>query len=156
MFKVIIDTNVFASVFNPNSHDFDNFEPVRNCITSPRCHGILVYGGTKFRDEMRAFGERKRIFKILRDSRRLLELADDEVNILCATLKQKEPCDRFNDEHIIACAILSKCNVIVTNDKRADKYIKDQDCKFYPHSNERPKIYRYKAKHYKVFYGCCR
>jgi hypothetical protein len=156
MFRVIIDTNVFDSVFNSNSRDFDNFYPVRNCITSPKCHGVLVYGGRKFRNELSSFSDRKRIFKILRDAGRLEELDDSPVDKLCERLKRLEPCKRFNDEHLIACVILSGCKVIVTDDKRADKYLKDPQGRFYSHPNDRPKIYRYRARHYKIFSDCCK
>lgn len=156
MFKVIVDTNVFTSVFDPATLNFDNFDVVRNCITSPRCHGILVYGGTKFRKELSSFTIRKKIFKILRDAGRLEELDDNTVDDLEKKLKQIEPCNRFNDEHLVACVILSGCKVIVSDDQRADKYIKDQECKFYPTPRWRPKIYRDKSRHSKIFDNCCK
>jgi predicted nucleic acid-binding protein len=156
MFKVIVDTNVFGDVFNPDLKNFNNFHPVRNCITSPKCKGILVYGGSKFKHELSSFSYRKKIFKILRDIGRLQELDDSQVDNLCNKLKRIEPCRAFNDEHLIACVILSGSKVIVTDDKRADRYLKDDHEKFYNHPSERPKIYRDRKKHFKIFSDCCK
>ncbi len=153
---IIIDTNVISIVFNVMSKKHDNFKPVYRCITDINCNGIMVYGGTKYIKELTSTLHQKynRLFVQLRNIGRLQELDRDKVDRLEKGLKIIEPCKNFDDEHIIACIILSGCKLKVTDDKRADKYIKDEGNKFYTSPKMKPKIYRYRSIHEKMIEKC--
>src|SRR3989442_13231578 len=48
---LVVDTNVFSSVFRPDSCNHAEFAPVLSWITVGP--GFLVYGGTRFNDELK-------------------------------------------------------------------------------------------------------
>lgn len=153
---VIIDTNVVDIVFNPFHSRFSNYKPINKCITDINSRGIMVYGGTKFIKELGTRLDRKynKLLIELRNIGRLLELERKEVDNLGIKLKRIEPSRNFNDEHIIACVILSGCRLIVTDDKKADKYIKDEKNQFYCSPKIKPKIYRYIKVHERLLRNC--
>jgi predicted nucleic acid-binding protein len=151
---IIVDTNVIDIVFNIDHKNFNNFEPVYKCIVD--CRGIMYYGGSKFKKELGTKLDIKynKLFKELRNVGRLRELNEVKVNNCEKKLKKIEPCKNFDDEHIIACIILSQCEVVVTNDKRSDKYIKDEKKQFYMSRSMKPKIYRYRNQHERLLKNC--
>lgn len=50
--KILIDTNVINSVFNPNSTKHPEYKPVLSCLIDPDKSGIMVYGGTRYKKEL--------------------------------------------------------------------------------------------------------
>ena len=48
---IIVDTNCFANVFSRNATRHNEFEPVLNWIL--RGKGKLIYGGTKYKTELK-------------------------------------------------------------------------------------------------------
>lgn len=54
-------------------------------------------------------------------------------------MKKIEPGKNFNDEHLVAIVISSRCAVVCTDDKIAMSYLKKR--KFYPKKIRTPKIY---------------
>ncbi|MGL4597997.1 MAG: hypothetical protein ACRCYO_10725 [Bacteroidia bacterium] len=140
--KIIVDTNVLSDVFDPNAENHDAYKPVKRCIVE--CKGVLVYGGTKLTGEYsKKINLLGKLLIELKNKRKILALNKDEVDGLESSLTQKVNNPNFDDPHIISCAILSKADLICTNDKRADKYIKDKS--LYPKRVSPPKIYRSKT-----------
>src|ERR1700690_3851944 len=117
---IVIDTNVFATVFNKNCKMHNEFEPVRYWITQGEGH--VVYGGSKYKKELKTAYKYLRIFKLLKDARRAFEIKAAVVDAEEARLKRITSGTDCNDQHIIAIFIASGCRLFCSVDNRADKY----------------------------------
>ncbi len=141
---IVLDTNVFASVFNETSKMHIEFEPVRYWITAGEGHA--VYGGSKYKKELKEAYKYHRIFRLLKDARRAFEIKEEIVDAEETRLKRITTGTDCNDQHIIAIIIVSGCRLFCSADNHADKYIKNKA--FYPSGIKRPLIYRNrKQKH---------
>lgn len=140
---LIIDTNVFGSVFNKNSKYHEQFEPVLNWIVYGK--GKVVYGGDKYINEM-VKANYVGLFKLLSRSRKVIRLPDQRVNEIQNDLESKNSDPKFNDPHIVSIVIASKCKIVCTEDRESHAYIKDPS--LYPKGTKPPKIYSNKSHKY--------
>lgn len=140
--NIIIDTNTINYVFDRTSVHHKNYKPILDCITNRTSNHTMIYGGDKFLKELRHFLKKyAKLLSELRNLRKIEELPKDKVNKLCVKIKKIEPCKDFDDEHLIACIILGKCKLVVTEDSRSHKYIKDENGIFYSSPKDKPSIY---------------
>ncbi|MBF0541786.1 MAG: hypothetical protein HQK91_10100 [Nitrospirae bacterium] len=135
---VVIDINVFPHVF---IEKLNEYTPLKKWITIG--NGKLVYGGTKYINELRQMSKYRKFLIRLRKARRLVEVDCLKVDNQEKLLIDKNLND-FDDPHIIAIIIVSGCKLICTDDKRSYQYIKYKD--IYPKNFELPKIYSPKTK----------
>lgn len=134
---VVIDTNTFGSVFNRTSSEHEEFAPVLNWITNGK--GKIVYGGTKYREELRNTVKYLKIFGQFAKKRKVVLIDDNAVDQYQTTLESIESHRDFDDPHLVAICYVSKCRIICTNDKRAIPFLTRK--KFYPNNSPRPKLY---------------
>jgi hypothetical protein len=137
-------------VFEGDNKRHEKFVPVLKWITEGK--GYMIYGGTKYDTEL---GKTTKILNIvvqLRKQRRAVHLSTAKVDALAATLKQKYPDPQFNDEHIVALVIASRCCVVCTDDNVAIAYLKRTDIFSGYDGVSCPKIYRGHKKHKDL---CC-
>lgn len=131
---------VINSVF---SQDI-KYADIREYIICPKngC-GVMSFGGTKFQKEYKHFIEKNtQLLKDLKSLGRLNILDSISVDKKCLELKKIYPTTDFDDEHIIACIILGKIELIVTKEKRACKFIHDKQNKLYASPKLKPYIYK--------------
>ena len=136
---LIIDSCCFHCVFDLSSKRHAEFSPVLEWIT--KGDGKLVYGGQKYKRELRRQPKYLRFLASLRVAGHLVEVDDKEVDRLALTIRKKVLEPDFDDEHLVALVIVSGCRVVCTDDKRADKYLRQKA--LYPKQVKRPSIYRY-------------
>jgi hypothetical protein len=147
---LVIDANCFALVFEPRTRGHEKFVPVLNWIT--KGSGRMIYGGTKYNTELGRATKVLGIVKELSTQRRTVQLPNASVDRIAAALKVKFPEPAFDDEHIAALVIASRCCVVCTNDEVAASYFKRVDM-FSDYADvERPKIYKGDKRHKKL---CC-
>ena len=135
---IVIDTNTLALVFNQNTVGHEEFEPVRKWVTTGPGH--VVYGGTKYKEELSRAYRYLRMFRLLKDARRACEIDQNMVDVEHARLDQKTAGTGCNDQHIIAIFVVSACRLFCSHDTCADKYIRDKS--LYPKKHPPPSIYR--------------
>lgn len=145
---LVVDTCCLASVFDPKSKHHREFIPVLRWITVGK--GRLVYGGTKYNLELKKATKFLRILLELQRQGRVIQVAGDRVDAVAATLKAKIPDPKFNDEHIAAIVIVSRCRIVCTNDDIAISFLR-RAALFAPYKLKRPKIYRHR-QHLRL---CC-
>jgi len=143
---LIIDTNVFGSVFNKRAKEHTQYAPVIKWLITG--NGKMIYGGTKYNDELRGSLYRRMLAELAR-SNSLVKIPSDPVDKYAADLKVRVPDKAFDDEHIVALVAISKCCVVCTDDKKSLRYLKRLD--LYPRGVNPPKIYKRKS-HAKL---CC-
>ena len=150
---VIIDTNVFGDVFEKESKNHDDFEPICRWISEG--FGRIVYGGSKYKSELNQATKYLKLFKHYNDARRIIKLSDEEVDriekMISKELEEEiNPIiskhdleNKFNDPHIVSIAIVSKCRIVCTKDKGLSHFLKMS--RFYPQGAGIPKIYKNKS-----------
>ena len=136
---LIIDTNIFHSVFNADAKEHHHFGPVRKWLSTGK--GKMVYGGDKYNRELKG-GKYVAIITELGRRGSLVKIPAGPVNRYASELKIKVPEPAFDDEHLVALVAISNCRVICTRDKRAFPYLKRRD--LYPKGVKPPKIYQHK------------
>ncbi len=134
---IIIDINAFASVFQSNSADHNDFRPVLEWICKGK--GKIVFGGTKYKEELKSAYKYLRIFRQFDAARKLVKIDDQSVDNEQARLESIIEHSDYDDYHIIAIIIVSGCKLICSKDSRAYPYFKNRT--LYPKKFERPRIY---------------
>jgi len=137
---IVIDANTIACVFEEDCKKHNDFRPVKNWIYEGG--GKMVVGGTKFKSEIYGMRKYAKVFKLLKDARKLCEIVDSEVDNKEQAILKMTAMTNCNDQHVIALISVSGCRLVCSEDKASFKYLKD--CRFYP-KGKRPKIYSSKA-----------
>jgi hypothetical protein len=146
---LIIDANCFRLVFSKDAKKHKNFAPVWKWISEGR--GRMIYGGTKYNRELRDWGMLGVVSELAKQ-RKTVQIPTATVDPIALALKAKFPEAAFDDEHIVALVIASRCRVVCTNDNPAISYLRRPDV-FSDHQGvERPKIFRGRKDHIKL---CC-
>ncbi len=135
---VIIDTNVIHLVFDEKSENHDEFKPVFEWIY--KGIGKIIIGGNRYKNEIGTkylrilvdFGRAGKTISI-KD-----QIVDEQETKITNTLSHPD----FDDQHIIALLVLSKCKIICSNDKRAYPFFSHPV--FFEKAKNRPKIYKSK------------
>jgi hypothetical protein len=137
---LVIDTCTFDSVFNTRSKHHEKYVPIVTWLSVGQ--GKIIFGGTKFKREIKGRAFLKMLAEFDRKGK-LVKVSDRSVDKIARELKVKVPDHDFDDEHIMALVIITKCCVVCTDDKRATPFLKRRD--LYPRGIKPPKIYRSKA-----------
>lgn len=135
--SIVIDINALASVFNSDCDKHFNFKPVKSWLDSGR--GIVLYGGTKYKDELKLAFRYLKLMRLMKDAGKARALDDAEVDAYeknVITMVNNKACD---DPHIIAILAVSRCNLLCSSDARSYVYIKNK--KLYPKGMKEVKIY---------------
>lgn len=111
---IIIDTNCLANVFSKKSSKHSNFAPVLNWILKGK--GIIIYGGSKYIEELRKCNKYQTIIRLLREVGKVyvgnLQLID-QYEAECKKLITDR---KFNDHHLAAIVRATRCRVICSED----------------------------------------
>jgi hypothetical protein len=135
---LVVDTCCFAMVFNERNQHHAKFKPIFEWVRFG--NGKVIYGGSKYSRELADAGYLGVVLE-LNKQRRAVPLSHGKVDEIGALLKKSFPETRFDDEHLVAMVIVSKCRIVCTVDKIAMSYLRCPDV-FRQHRVERPRIYR--------------
>lgn len=146
---LVIDANCFGLVFDSKTKEHLRFSPVLSWIIEGS--GRMIYGGTKYNTELRNGGMLGVVAELSR-KRKTVQIPNATVDPIARALKIKFPESEFDDEHIVALVIASRCHVVCTNDNPAIRYLKRQDVFSDYAGVERPRIYKGHKSHKDL---CC-
>ena len=135
---LVLDSNILHNVFDVNSKDHSSFKPVLNWLYKNK-RTCLVYGGTKYKSELKRNSKYLSYISELKRNKKVKEVKDRLVDIEEKRVKDYVNSEQFDDPHIVAIFRVSHCKVLVSNDKRADKYLK---MKSLYETGRKPSIYR--------------
>lgn len=121
---IVIDTNTLAPVFDSNCAVHRAYAPVKNWVMSGK--GRVVYGGTRYMEELKKARRYLRVILQLRIARRAVEIECSKVDARETELTTKTAGTNCDDQHIIALLCVSGCKLVCSNDKRAFRYFKDR------------------------------
>lgn len=134
---IIIDTNCFANVFSPKSAKHTEFKPVLEWILTGK--GIMVYGGTKYKAELKKAPKYLPIIRLLRDVGKVLEGCNSTIDGLQVKVEEINDDQDFDDPHLPAIVLATKCKLICSEDTRSIKHVTDR--KYYPNGFSTPAYY---------------
>jgi hypothetical protein len=134
---VTIDTNVFSSITNPGASDYEQFKPVVDWVLFEK-RACFVYGGSKYREELRGSPKMLALLNQLRIARKAVVADGAMVDAYQAKLEARKLPKRFNDPHLAAIVEVSHCPLVATKDKGAMLYITKSE---YYETTQPPQIY---------------
>lgn len=135
---IIIDTNSFASVFDPNSSNHEEFKPVFEWILKGK--GKMIYGGTKYNTELSKARKYLKIFSLFNSkAKKVIVINKETVDKEEQRISELIPDKDFDDPHLAAIVSVSRCQLICSNDTRSIKYVTNSS--IYPNGVVVPKYY---------------
>ncbi len=140
---IVVDINTLAPVFNEMCVRHEEFCPVKNWIDKGR--GFLVFGGTRYKEELRRTYRYLRLVRQMKDSGQAVAIRDDLVDAAEVEVIEVTKGTDCDDQHIIALLGVSRCPLFCSNDSRSYKYIGDKS--LYPKGMARVRIYSSKKNH---------
>lgn len=136
---IIIDKNRFGPVFNGETPGHDEFKPILDWIT--KGNGKIVYGGKTYKKELKQSTKYHKIFRYFLTKGRVVMIPDEEVDLIEEELIPiYKDTHGYNDHHIVAIVIASKCRLVCTRDEGLIDYLKE--CQHYPNRFKKPLIYK--------------
>jgi hypothetical protein len=134
---VIIDTNCFANVFSRNSANHNEFKPVLDWILKGK--GIIIFGGTKYKAELGKAPKYMTILRYLKEKNKVFIGNDENIDRIQSEIETLNQDPDFDDPHLPAIVIDTKCKIICSEDKRSIPFVKSR--KFYPNGFTPPVYY---------------
>lgn len=136
---IIIDTNCFSHVFNGSDKRHQDFVPVLDWIIKGQ--GFIVYGGSKYIQELKKCRKYHKVFNLLKDLKKVLYLKEKDryIDKKMEELYDKYGNEDFDDPHLPAIALATKCKLICSVDTRSMPYVKSS--KMYPKGYTPPQYY---------------
>lgn len=134
---IIIDTNCFANVFSRNADKHDEFEPVLNWVLNGK--GTLVYGGSKYKEELKKASRYLTIFRLLKEVGKVIIGDDNKIDKIQGDLESLKDSKKFNDVHLLAISINTKCRIICSEDTTSIRFVTDK--KYFPKGVAKPVYY---------------
>lgn len=134
---IVIDTNALSSVFSSGATDHAEFKPVRDWIIEDR--GKVVYGGKKYRKELKAARKYYSLLLEFDKARKEVCVCDARVDEEQHRMEQLVGDDKFDDAHLAAIVSVSGCKLVCTKDKSSHHFL--GDASLYPRRGLRPRLY---------------
>jgi hypothetical protein len=134
---IVIDINTLSMVFNEANTRHAEFSAVKDWIHSR--NGVVVYGGTKYKEELAKTEKFMRLLRLLRDSGKAITIVDDVVDAIESTVKTLTKNTDCDDPHIIALLGAARCPLLCSVDNRSFPFIKDKT--LYPKGTPLVRIY---------------
>lgn len=134
---IVIDTNALAMVFDESNSRHPDFSFIKEWIDQRL--GFVVYGGTKYKNELSLTGRYMKIIRLLKDSGQAVMIHDDVVNQLEAVVTSKTVGTDCDDQHVIALLGASNCPLLCSVDSRSYPFVKDKG--LYPKGCGKVKIF---------------
>lgn len=134
---VILDANTWHSVLGESSKDHCDFVALHNWIYKGQ--GRIVYGGTKYKEELSKAEKYLWMFIELGKIKKTVKICDNEVDQKQEEVENMLQNSNFDDAHIVAIVIISGCRLICSKNKRHIPFFKNKD--LYPEKFGQVKIY---------------
>lgn len=135
---IVVDANTWGYVFQENNKKHSDYLPVFRWIT--KGPGFVVYGGSKYREELKNASKYYGIFLELKKKGRAKEVNPNLVDKHEADVRRAAGTPKCHDAHLIAIFRVSGCRLLCSDDRRSDTYIKNR--KYYLAGQRPPSIYR--------------
>ncbi|GAG47255.1 unnamed protein product, partial [marine sediment metagenome] len=113
---IVIDSNVFSPLVNPQASDHKEFQPVLEWIASGK--GKVVYGGTTYAKEVSKHRGFRGFLVQMEHKGKTVNANCADVDSVAGALSQAIRGSGFNDHHIVSIVLVSGCKLVCSNDTR--------------------------------------
>jgi hypothetical protein len=134
---IVVDINTLSAVFSEDCDLHSEFCYVKNWINEGK--GYVVFGGTKYKDELARTKKYLRLIRLLKDAGKAISISDAAVDTLEAEVISKTTGTTCDDQHVIALLGASKCYLLCSLDSRSYAFVKQRT--LYPPGMPKVKIY---------------
>lgn len=137
---IVVDVNCLPAVLKEKHSAHAEFKPVFDWILKGK--GKLVYGGSKYIQELGRLTRCLAVVITLEKQNRTVHVPDQEVNDEQSEIDKSFFHPQFNDSHLVAIIIVSRCRLLCSLDKNSFPFIKRNQ--FYAGKSpavKKPKIY---------------
>lgn len=134
---IIVDTNCFSRVFSKSNKEHKEFVPVLDWIIYGS--GFLIYGGSKYKAELKKSTAFFKIFRLLKDYHKAISFSDALIDKYQRQYEALIQDPDFDDPHLPAIVKASKCRIICTTDERSRPFVTSPA--LYPKRFHTPKYY---------------
>lgn len=131
---IVIDADTLSRVFNARNSEHCLFRPVFEFIVDGP--GMIVYGGTRYEEQAGAYVS---VFAELKRQRKVHVACKTTVDEREQEIRQTLPDPDFDDQHIVAILLVTRCMLVCSADKRSHKFLTHRA--FFPKAKNRPKLY---------------
>lgn len=121
---VVIDLNTLAPVFSEACDKHTEFGAVKRWIEDGK--GFLVYGGSKYKAELRGAFRYLKLIRQMKDAGKAIPIRDAAVDQLEEQVRTKTKGADCDDQHVIALLGASKCGLLCSEDSRSFRFVKDR------------------------------
>lgn len=118
---IIVDTNCFSRVFCRKNKEHNEFAPVLDWILYG--NGFLVYGGSKYKQELMDCMKYMHFFNMLKLAKKAFAFNDEDIDELQNKYKKMIDDPDFDDPHLPAIVRVSKCRLICSMDFRSVRFV---------------------------------
>lgn len=139
---IIIDVNCYHNVFSRTSSEHKKYKPVKDWIIKGK--GLLVFGGTKYLKELGKLNKYSKLVWELKNSKKAVEGDLEVIDKFESKIKEIVSDKDFDDHHLWAIVMVTKCQLICTCDTRSCKFLKNSS--FYPKGCIKPSYFTGKPK----------
>ena len=122
---VILDTNCFSHVFNRNDKRHPDFSDFMDWLCSGP--GYLVYGGSKYLEELSSAKHYLKIFQLLNQYNKAVAYDNISIDKEMDRIIKMVDNPKFDDPHLAAIVIITKSLVICTGDTRSIPFLSRKD-----------------------------
>lgn len=148
---IVIDINVFASVFDPSNAKHADFAPIKSWLENGM--GYLLFGGTKYLNELTVSYRHLRLVRQLHDAGIAIKISTTVVDKLEEEINLATDGTNCNDQHIIALLAASHCSLLCSIDAESFEHVKNRS--LYPKGCPKVRIYS-SAKNTRLLVRCRR
>jgi len=134
---IVVDTNVFARVFDPTNKEHAEFALVKSWIE--RGDGFLVFGGTRYIAELAQSIHRLRLVRRLKESGMAVQIDSGTVDAIDQEILRLTAGTACNDQHIMALLAAARCGLLCSLDAESYPFVKARNC--YPKGCIKVRIY---------------
>ena len=134
---IVIDTNSLGMVFDESNARHGDFSAVKAWLEKGL--GIVVYGGTKYKQELSLSIRYMRLLRLMLDAGKAALINDAAVDRIEAGVRKKTAGTECDDQHIIALLAAAHCPLLCSVDARSFEFVKDKS--LYPKGAPEVKIY---------------
>lgn len=134
---VIIDANCIPLVFSKKNSKHEEFAPVLKWIMSQ--NGVMVYGGSTYKKELSRLSKYLKLIRFLREIDKAIVGDKENIDQLESEVEEKVSDDDFDDPHLVAIVIDTKCRVICSEDASSVEFVKKSE--LYPKGVSVPVYY---------------
>lgn len=134
---IVIDINTISMVFQVENERHSEFSDVKAWLDSKL--GVVVYGGTKYKEELSKTVRHAKLLRQMRDGGRAVTIDDAAVDAQELLVKEKTQGTDCDDQHVIALLGTARCALLCSVDNRSFPFVQNKE--LYPKGAPRVKIY---------------